>query len=197
MKALLFLNGEAPKYYPDFVNYDAIFCADGAYNYLVKNNLFPDVVLGDLDSIDSIDSDITLIELPDQNFTDFEKSLLEIKKKYSEIHVYGASGKEQDHFLGNLSVATKYKNDLNITFFDDVQSYFIAPYNCIIQTSLGKIISLIPMSEVKEVTSAGLKYELEKVNLIFNSCISIRNEAISEQVEISHEGGDLIIFVER
>jgi thiamine pyrophosphokinase len=197
MRALLFLNGEPPEKYPKVKTYDKVYCADGAFNYLSKQSFYPDLVLGDMDSIDFVPNDIEQIILNDQNFTDFEKAVIMIKKDFGEIHVYGASGKEQDHFLGNLSVATKYKYDVNILFFDDTHTYFIAEYNCILQTSVGKKVSLIPMGEVRLVSSRGLKYELKSRNLLFNSYISIRNIAVSEQVEISHESGDLIIFMER
>ena len=70
-------------------------------------------------NIDSIDINL--------DFTDFDK-ILEIlfNKGFKTIDVFGASGKEQDHFLGNLDTAVKWKEKLNLTFFDNYSHYFLA-----------------------------------------------------------------------
>ena len=109
-KALLFINGVPPKNLPDISNYSLIACSDGAFNYLNEKG-FPldklDFISGDFDSHSGTDENVyqeKFIYTPDQDKTDFEKSLEIIKEKgFKTIHVYGGSGGEMDHFLGNLS----------------------------------------------------------------------------------------------
>ena len=56
---------------------------------------------------------------------DFQKAL-DILKNHGvqKVDVYGGSGGEQDHFLGNLHVAFLFKNEMEITFFDEFSRYF-------------------------------------------------------------------------
>ena len=44
-KVLLFINGDAPKSFPDLEKYDLIACTDGAFHYLKELN-FPLEKLG-------------------------------------------------------------------------------------------------------------------------------------------------------
>ena len=195
-KTALFLNGEEPKDFSHISNYDRIYCTDGAFDYLNRNNIVPDIVFGDMDSVtsDNINSEVVL--LSDQDYTDFEKSIIEIKKTHTQIDVFGGSGKEQDHFLGNLSVALKYKSEIEIHFYDEFQSYRVLKNNETIKDSFGKNVSLIPFSEAKNVSTKGLRYELNNETLMFDTFISIRNQSISDEVEISYTSGNLFIFME-
>jgi thiamine pyrophosphokinase len=131
-KALLFINGDSPKTIPNLSGYDLIACTDGAFHYL-KQLKFPldklDFISGDFDS-HKIEEEILrqaqndnfeIIETPDQNKTDFHKALeIIIEKGFDEIDVYGGSGGEQDHFLGNLSVAFAFKDKVNLRFLMNI-----------------------------------------------------------------------------
>ena len=84
-------------------------------------------VMGDMDSIDkSLNTNIGKVFLPDHNFTDFEKALMHLKKDYDSVDIYGASGGDVDHFLGNLSAAKKYHKEIGIMFHEPRQYYFFA-----------------------------------------------------------------------
>ncbi|MFT5147230.1 MAG: thiamine pyrophosphokinase, partial [Polaribacter sp.] len=124
-KVFLLLNGEQPNKLPVFSNYEIICATDGAYQYLLENNIKPHFISGDFDSLEALPKEIEAIETPDQNFTDFDKILqILFDKGHSTIDVFGASGKEQDHFLGNLNTAIEWEKKLKITFFDNHGSYF-------------------------------------------------------------------------
>ena len=106
---------------------------DGAYQYLLENNIKPHFISGDFDSLENIPKEIETIETPDQNFTDFDKILqILFNKGHKTIDVFGASGKEQDHFLGNLNTAVQWKKKLKITFFDNHGRYFLADKKTVI-----------------------------------------------------------------
>ena len=206
-KALLFINGDSPKTIPNFSGYDLIACTDGAFHYL-KQHKFPlnqlDFISGDFDS-HKIEEEIIqqaqnhsfeIIETPDQNKTDFHKALeLILKKGFESIDVYGGSGGEQDHFLGNLSVAYAFKDKLNLQFFDEYSSYYFIPKNFSISDVKGKMISLMPFPIAKNIETKGLKWPLYKEDLILGERIGTRNIAENKDVTIKYNQGDLLIFV--
>ena len=197
-KVLLFLNGEVPTILPDTSNYEMIFCTDGAFRYLKNLNIKPDVISGDFDSIELKDfpTDIEIITTPDQNDTDFVKILTIIQEKgFTNIDVFGASGRQQDHFLGNLNAAFRFKNVLNIVFYDNYSSYFFAEKYTELEGYFGRTISLIPFPECKNITTKGLEFPLNKEDLNLLSRIGTRNKSIDDKVTIEFESGDLVIFI--
>lgn len=204
-RALLFINGEPPKEFPNLSDYELIACTDGAFHYLKELN-FPleklDFISGDFDSFNletlrepQRDS-FEIFETPDQNKTDFHKALELIFEKGSDnIDVYGASGGEQDHFLGNLSVAFFFKDKLNLRFFDNYSSYYFIPKEFAISDVKDKMISLMPFPIAKNIETKGLKWPLYNEDLILGERIGTRNIAENEEVSIKYKEGDLLFFV--
>lgn len=202
-KALLFINGIPPKNLPEITGYSLIACSDGAFHYL-KEKDFPleklDFISGDFDSHAGTDENVyqeKFIYTPDQDKTDFEKSLKIIKEKGCKIvDVYGGSGGEMDHFLGNLTVAYLFKKDLKITFFDEYSTYFFAPKKLILEDVKDQMISLYPFPTAGNITTAGLNWQLTNESLEVTSRIGTRNFAKENQVRIAFETGNLVVFVE-
>lgn len=197
-KVALFLNGEKPKKIPDLKYYDWVVCTDGAFHFLADAQITPDLIMGDFDSIDALPSDIAHIHTPDQNFTDFEKALIHIiNQGHSAIDVFAANGLEQDHFLGNLTTALKYKKKIKIVFYDDNQTYYFINKHTVVNGVLGKTVSLFPFPKATNVYSKGLMYALEgnTLNMKKNK-VGTRNKAIESKIEIHFEKGHLLLFVE-
>jgi thiamine pyrophosphokinase len=195
-KAFILLNGAKPTVLPNFSSYGIVCAIDGAYNYFAALNLVPDLVTGDFDSIHKIPTTVEVINTPDQNFTDFDKALQILNKRgFTTIDVYGGSGKEHDHFLGNISTALQWKSTLNIHFFDDFGTYFFIEPNFSITNILGKNVSLIPFPKTKGITTSGLKYPLHNEKLSFGKRIGTRNKAIENEVSITYKKGNLLIYI--
>lgn len=195
-KVFLLLHGEAPNRLPNISNYNFICATDGAYDYLKKNQITPDLITGDFDESFHISDEIEVIQTPNQDFTDFDKILqILFDKGYKNIDVFGASGKEQDHFLGNLHTAICWKNNLNIKFIDNYATYFLAENFIQLSNCKGHIISLIPFPKATNITTKGLQYSLDKEDLIFGQRIGTRNCASENEVEIQFESGELFIFI--
>jgi len=192
----LLLNGEPPKKLPNLSEYEVICATDGAYQFLKEKKIIPNFISGDFDSLENVPKDIEVIHTPDQDFTDFDKILqILFKKGFKNIHVFGASGKEQDHFLGNLHTTIQWKNKLSLTFFDNHSRYFLANKSTEILNSVDKTISLVPFPEAKNISTKGLQYSLNDENLTFGQRIGTRNKAIKNKVEISFKTGELFIFI--
>lgn len=195
-KVFLVLNGEEPNQLPDFSDYEIICATDGAYQYLLKNNITPTFISGDFDSLAILPQGVEAIKTPDQNFTDFDKILkILFEKGYKEIDVFGASGKEQDHFLGNLNTALQWKDRLEIMFYDNHGYYFLAKKKTSIPHCLHKTVSLVPFPLATEVTTKGLQYPLNSEDLVFGKRIGTRNKAIENQIDIHFKSGALFIFI--
>ncbi|MFC4268378.1 thiamine diphosphokinase [Polaribacter marinivivus] len=195
-KVFLLLNGEKPKEVPNFSVYDLICATDGAYQYLEKYKIVPDFVSGDLDSLEAIPKEIEVIKTTNQDFTDFDKILqILFDKGFTKIDVYGASGQEQDHFLGNLDTAIRWKKKLSLTFFDNNGTYFLAKKKIVLSNCKGKIISLIPFPKASKVETFGLKYSLKKETLKFGKRIGTRNLAIDKKVKINFKKGNMFVFI--
>lgn len=196
-KVFLLLNGEAPKKLPDVSKYDIICVTDGAYQHLVKNNITPHFISGDFDSLTKIPDNIEVIHTPNQDFTDFDKCLqILFDKGYKTIDVFGASGKEQDHFLGNLDTAIRWKNRLRLSFFDEYSQYFLADRTSVFKNKKGKTISLVPFPEAKNIVTKGLEYPLNKEDLTFGKRIGTRNTIIVDEASVTFENGELFIFIQ-
>jgi len=200
--ALLFINGTPPKNLPNTEGYAIIACTDGAFHYLKEKNFTLeklDFISGDFDSHSGNDENIyheKFIYTPDQDFTDFQKALEILKNKdVKKVDVYGGSGGEQDHFLGNLHVAFLFKYELEITFYDEFSSYFFIPNDFKIDNVEGKMISLLPFPKVENLVTYGLNWELKNEDLEITKRIGTRNFANKNTVKISYEKGDLLIFI--
>ena len=203
-KALLFINGDAPEAFPDLENYYLIACTDGAFHYLKRLD-FPldklDFISGDFDSHSGADENVyeeKFIYTPDQDKTDFHKALEIISEKgFKNVDVLGGSGGEQDHFLGNLTVAFGFKDQLNIKFYDAFSEYYFIPKNFTLKNVKNKMVSLYPFPSVENITTKGLNWALTNGNLSIISRIGTRNFAVEDEVSVEYEKGDLLIFIGR
>ena len=196
--ALLFLNGQPPK---SFIvkPYNIIGCTDGAYHYAKDLPVRLDFVLGDFDSLNPKDvKDIEILKRPNQNYTDFEKAIQYLlENNINHIDIWGASGRDDDHFLGNLSVLMQYHKKIEMVFHTDMQYFFMAKKENKIITEKKKIVSLFPLNKVKGIFTQGLEYPLNNENLEIGKRIGIRNKAIKREVNINLKKGKIVIFVEK
>lgn len=201
-KALLFINGDPPEVLPDPENYGLIACTDGACHYL-KQKKFPleklGFVSGDFDSHHGFDEEIDaekFIFTPDQDKTDFQKALeILAEKGFTTIDVFGGSGGEQDHFLGNLTVAFRFKDHLDIKFYDENSVYYFIPKNFALNDVQNKMISLYPFPEAKNVITKGLNWNLSGETLFVTGNISTRNFAKNDRIEVAFSEGSILLFV--
>lgn len=202
LKAILFINGTPPKNLPKTEDYDVIACTDGAFHYLKEKNFSLeklDFISGDFDSHTGSDENLyheKFIFTPDQEFTDFQKALDILKgKDVKKVDVYGGSGGEQDHFLGNLHVAFLFRKELEITFFDEFSTYFFIPKNFELNNIAGRMISLLPFPKVENLATSGLNWELKNEEFDLTKRVGTRNFAKENTVKISYTKGDLLIFI--
>lgn len=153
-----------------------IIAVDGAANELKKFSIQPNVIIGDFDSINELnDSSIRYINTPDQSKTDFKKSLeWIIEQKFSQVSIFGLSGKSDDHFLGNIYTFNEFSHLINLQAFTDTS--IITP--CIgkndFESFKNQKVSLFSLENPSFITSKNLEYELDRFEL-YPSDNAIRN----------------------
>ena len=192
----------------DYLNFfwkkcDLCICVDGSYHWVKEHNLDPDIVIGDLDAFQSIPNSpkTKFIKLEDQNTTDAEKALVYLlENSIFRVKIIGLVGSRVDHLFWNLNLIKKYQKKFQkincfsptekIILTNDKQKKFVLP--------LGTRISLFPFyGNIKNISSCGLKYEIQEKNLSLAGLVSISNENIQKNVFLSWDKGDLLILIEQ
>ena len=114
-EAVILANGEYPAHeLPLRLLAEAQFvvCCDGAANEYISRGHTPDVIIGDGDSLlpeykkrfSSI-----ILQISDQETNDQTKAVHYLQSKgIRKIAIVGATGKREDHTLGNISLLVEY-----------------------------------------------------------------------------------------
>ena len=180
---------------------DVIICCDGAAERLSKYGMEPNFVVGDMDSLAEKYKkkyQSLLYSSADQETNDLTKAFILARTlSPGEIHILGATGKREDHTLGNVSLLLDYAKSINCPI-DIVTDYgrFMAIYDtATLDVPLGIQISIFAFDATLKIKSAGLKYPTD--NVIFDSLWKASlNEACETSVTLtlSHRCGVLLFL---
>ena len=164
------LNGQMPTddtIINQITNSDYIIAVDGSANKLFDLEIIPDVIIGDLDSLQNINNkNIELVETPDQNKTDFRKTLEWcIEKNILNISIFGISGESEDHFLGNYYTLSDFGEKISWKAFTDFSVISPCVGNKKFESFKGQKVSLFCMKGSSTVNSENLEYPLQSYPL--------------------------------
>ena len=164
------LNGQMPTDHTiinQITNSDYIIAVDGSANKLFDLEIIPDVIIGDLDSLQNINNkNIELVETPDQNKTDFRKTLEWcIEKNILNISIFGISGESEDHFLGNYYTLSDFGEKISWKAFTDFSVISPCVGNKKFESFKGQKVSLFCMKGSSTVNSENLEYPLQTYHL--------------------------------
>lgn len=206
-EVLVILDGERPsvltlkKYWQQA---DFRICADGAAQICADNNLTPDLIMGDFDSITpeikSFFKDSRFIHLLDQETTDSEKVIQYCcDKGFTKISILGALGKRTDHGLYNLGLLKKFKSqNIEIVLYTEEEELFLIDREYFFKESPGTQISMMPVfGPVINVTTQGFLYPVKSKNLELGILSSISNEIKDQLASVNFTSGELLILKER
>ncbi len=208
---LLFCNGEPlsrPRLESIIPHPKKIVCADGGAQKALSVGYKPDLIIGDLDSVDLTDpriSDVEIVKAASQENTDFEKTLrFTLEHGWKHILVTSFSGGRIDHTLGNIQIAYEYsrqtinahhpEEEAEIVLIDSQFMIFPVIRNLVLQTSPGTGISILPMEDLTILSTRGLEYELAGRKLPRGGH-GISNRATQSEIEITIECGGVMLFV--
>jgi len=206
-RIIIFANGDLPDInkanallHPD----DFIICADGGTRHAFALNLKPDLVIGDMDSIQKdhwqkLEETGISIELfpPDKNETDLELALnraFELEPK--EIIIIAALGGRLDQTLGNLALLSNTQDTaIKIRLDDGVEEIFFCRDQVQVQGRSGDIVSLLPWgSPVHGVQTQRLKWLLNNEILYPEKTRGISNEMLNDTASIKISSGNLLVI---
>ena len=181
---------------------DIIIAADGGYDNLIKNGYKPDILIGDLDSIESeIPEGTRLIRYPEEKdetdmFLAYEAG---VKLGYDEFVMLGATGGRLDHTYANLSLLLYAKQRGHNVTVIDANGIIICLKNegLTLSGNAGDTLSIFAVGGVAEgVTISGAKYEVEGVSLTPDFPLGVSNEFTGKDVRISVKNGALIVMAQ-
>lgn len=184
-----------------------VICADGASKYLKSIDFVPDLLVGDLDSIDEEakawmeEKKVPLKKFPaKKDQTDTEIALeYSLSKKPGEIEILGAFGSRMDHTLGNIQLLEGFYNPKTVIRLTDEQNevWLLEKYTKIVGRK-DETLSIIPITEsVTGVTLKGFEYPLNQVRLSRGHTLGISNIIRENEAEISFKEGKLLVVIAR
>ena len=166
-------------------------------NAIIKNNLKPTIIIGDLDSIDTkIKKKYShiIIEILDQSQNDLRKALNWLnKKKCSDITILGATGLREDHTIGNIFSILDLDLNFGIKMITDFGVFRLIKKQRTIKSFKNQPVSLFVSSKKTKITTSGLKYNLNKTSTTDLYSMTL-NESISDKFTISPEYGSILIY---
>jgi len=174
-----------------------IICCDGGAKNLVLAGLEPEAIIGDLDSLDPEFAGKyadRLFRYSEQETNDLTKAVKWcINKRYKEIVILGATGKREDHTIGNISLLAEYAMEINVIMVTDTGIFRPLLKSSIVRSFPGQQVSVFSINPETEITSEGLKYPLKNLKPR-NWWVATLNEAEGESFELSFSGGPLIVY---
>jgi thiamine pyrophosphokinase len=181
---------------------DLLLAADGGAAHALALGLSPDVVIGDLDSLDP-DQQTQLyaagtrfiVHPAEKDETDLELALLHAATLGAKsIVVLGVLGGRLDQTLANILLLTlPALVDREVYLVDGGQTAFIIRDEAVISGKPGDTVSLIPLgNNARGVTTAGLKYALDNGALPFGPALGLSNEMTEERAHVWVRDGLLL-----
>lgn len=185
-------------------NSDYIICADGAAKYLMKLNIYPNILVGDLDSINKDafqwieNGGVKIQQFPvKKDMTDTELAVeFALEQSPSAITIVGAIGSRMDHSLGNIMLLYKiHKMGIKANIINEINDITITDSTINVAGKIGQTISVIPISGgVKGVTLEGLEYPLTDHDIDMGSSLGISNRFIKDRATISVKEGTVLVI---
>lgn len=204
--------------------YELLIVADSGMEFLFRNQLVPDVIAGDFDSVGQEayehfvgegmedascegtwkkDKKPEILRLnPIKDDTDTEFVIREaIRRGATSITVLGGTGTRLDHVMGNVHL-------LGIGLGCNVEIELVDAHNRVRMISselvlerekqFGDFVSILPFAgDAKGVTLKGFKYPLDKAVVKSFSSLGISNEIVEDKAVVQVEEGVLLVIESR
>ncbi|MFN8442638.1 MAG: thiamine diphosphokinase [Caldilineaceae bacterium] len=210
MRAIVFVNGQfedrdevAQLLRED----DYLVAADGGALHCLALGRRPDVVVGDLDSLDAdlveqLAASGTQIERHDvaKNQTDLELAIERaIKDGAEEIWLVAATGGRLDQSLANLLLLAQREWPVKLKVFGNGQLAQVlhSHERLELHDYIGATLSILPLTQqVTGITYQSMAYPLENATLNFGSTRGISNEIVASPASLEIESGMLLVVYE-
>lgn len=176
-----------------------LLCCDGAVVKAESSGYSPDLIIGDMDSINDMLKEKfkdRLVEIDDQNSNDLSKALLWASSNGAEsVTVMGADGGSDDHYLGNLFLILESDYNFSIKILTNSGRFDLAA-NRDFSSYPNQRISLFCIDKNAKVSTSGLEYELNdyKFNNLYGATL---NKASGSSFRVSCDTPNTNIMIYR
>jgi thiamine pyrophosphokinase len=179
-------------------NAKRVICCDGAADSLVDFGFEPFAIIGDCDSVNKRIAD----KFKDRLFVDKDQETNDLTKAvkwcaergYKDIVILGATGKREDHSLGNISLLADYAEFISVKMVTDSGIFLPILASSDIESEKGQQVSVFSINPLSEITSEGLKFKLER-KILSNWWNATLNEAEGKHFSLEFNGGPLIVYM--
>ena len=205
MSTAILANGEFPKHSVPLAaldNADTLIACDGAADSLLAYGREPDWIVGDLDSLDAAirqKFSARMIHEAEQETNDLSKAFrfaLTRMSENEELIIAGATGKREDHTLGNISLLADFScRHANIRLLTDTGIFRTVQSGQMISAVPGQAVSIFnPTGFPIRATSQGLKYPLNdlELNIWWRATL---NTALQETFSLTFTPADTPLLV--
>jgi len=212
MRAVIFANGVMKSWPADFSvdpQRDLVIAADGGSRLCRQWQVEPQVVIGDLDSIDPAELSrleqrgAEIIRHPARkDHTDLELALqLACRRSAREIFILGALGRRWDMTLANVMLLTAdFLAEIPVRILDGREVLFLLKGGAgrPLRGEPGDGVSLVPLTTAATgVTLEGFSYPLRNEDLPQGATLGISNSLQSPKARISLREGLLLVIHHR
>ncbi|MBK7626537.1 MAG: thiamine diphosphokinase [Bacteroidales bacterium] len=179
-------------------NAEKIICCDGSADNTVLSGFTPDAIVGDMDSLSSELAD----RFADRIFPDDDQATNDLTKAVTwcresglkDLVIVGATGKREDHTIGNISLLAEYVEDVKVIMVTDTGLFMPLLKTTSISTFKGQQVSLFAIDPDTEITTHGLRYPLNRTK-IKNWWFATLNEALGDTFTIEFSSGRVIVYL--
>jgi thiamine pyrophosphokinase len=210
LRTVIFANGSItnPNHITSWLRAtDTLIGADGGTAHCVALGLTPNVVVGDLDSIDPVlvarlttAGVIFERHAPAKDQTDLELAVERaLRDGATEIILLGATGGRLDQTLANLLILAQRPWPAQIKLVDErqVAQLLRGPGQIVLDAPIGATVSAIPLSPtVRGIVYSGLLYPLQDATLTLGSTRGVSNVVEHTPAAIAVRDGLLLIVQE-
>lgn len=172
-----------------------VVCCDGAANAYIRSGRIPEAIVGDGDSLlpDIKERYASLIHSEaEQDTNDLSKAFrFCLSQGRRDITIMGATGKREDHTIGNISLLADYMEKAEVRMMTDYGVFVPIREDSRFRSRCGQQVSIFNMNSTA-LSAEGLAYPLSVFTTWWQGTL---NEALADSFVIRTNGKILVFRV--
>ena len=207
MSCAVFLNGD----YEDEAFYRAryeaaqgVVAVDGGHHFLRRLGLWPDVLVGDFDSLDpplvddAMAAGVEVVRHPQRkDETDAELAVALAERRWTGgLELLGALGGSFDHALGHVCVLrglAERGRAARLASPSLAATVVVAPAELSLTSPIGTRVSLVALDAAVVISLRGFDYEVTGERLSASSCRGLGNRIVQARPRVALTSGVLFV----
>lgn len=192
--------GDAEKIEIKYENNDIIIACDAGLTHCEINNIEPDIVIGDFDSLGYIPNNKKTIILPvkkDDTDTFFAVKYA-MEKGYNRFVIFGgAGGKRPEHTYANIAVLAYISKNGGQAFLDCDNYSITTVTNGFItfNSNMSGNVSVFSFdTHSRGVNETGLLYSVDNIEIENSSVLGVSNSFTGQKSRIGVKNGTIVIY---